>query len=59
LRNVYFGQVTDGEIVDANSGTINAIVVNGRHVENEHLILDAKIITDVSVGYNFTKMLDL
>jgi iron complex outermembrane receptor protein len=56
LRNVYFGQVTDGEIVDANGdGTINAIVVNGRHVENEHLILDAKIITDVSVGYNFTK----
>jgi iron complex outermembrane receptor protein len=54
------GQVTDGEIVDANGdGTINAIVVNGRHVENEHLILDAKIITDVSVGYNFTKMLDL
>jgi iron complex outermembrane receptor protein len=51
-----FGQVTDGEIVDANGdGTINAIVVNGRHVENEHLILDAKIITDVSVGYNFTK----
>jgi iron complex outermembrane receptor protein len=38
-----FGQVTDGEIVDANGdGTINAIVVNGRHVENEHLILDAK-----------------
>ncbi|MFV8354438.1 TonB-dependent receptor domain-containing protein [Flavobacterium sp. XS2P14] len=56
LRNVYFGQVTDGEIVDANGdGTINAIVVNGRHVENEHLILDAKIITDISVGYNFTK----
>lgn len=56
LRNVYFGQVTDGEIVDANSdGTINAIVVNGRHVENEHLILDAQIITDLSVGYNLNK----
>jgi hypothetical protein len=25
-----------------SDGTINAIVVNGRHVENEHLILDAK-----------------
>jgi iron complex outermembrane receptor protein len=56
LRNVYFGQVTDGEIVDANGdGQIKAIVVNGKAIENEHLILDAKIITDLSVGYNFTK----
>ena len=56
LRNVYFGQVTDGEVVDANGdGLINAIVVNGKAIENEHLILDAKIITDLSVGYNFTK----
>ncbi len=56
LRNVYFGQVTDGEIVDANGdGKINAINANGFAVENEHLVLDAKIITDLSVGYNFTK----
>ena len=56
LRNVYFGQVTDGEIVDANGdGQINAIVVNGRAVENEHSVLAANIITDLSVGYNFTK----
>jgi len=56
LRNVYFGKVTDGEIVDANSdGKIDAIVVNNQAIENEHLILSAKVITDLSVGYNFTK----
>jgi iron complex outermembrane receptor protein len=56
LRNVYFGQVTDSEVVDANGdGRINAINANGFAVENEHLVLDAKIITDLSVGYNFNK----
>jgi iron complex outermembrane receptor protein len=42
--------VTDGEIVDVNGdGQIKAIVVNGKAIENEHLILDAKIITDLSI----------
>lgn len=52
LRNVYFGQVTDPNIADTNGdGTINAIVVNGKAVENEHPIWAAKVITDLSVGF--------
>lgn len=55
LRNVYFGEVTDPNIADANGdGTINAIVVNGKVVENEHPVWAAKIITDLSVGFKIT-----
>ena len=55
LRNVYFGEVTDPNIADANNdGTINAIVVNNQAVENEHPVWAAKIITDLSVGFKIT-----
>ncbi len=55
LRNVYFGQVTDPNIVDANGdGRINAIVVNNQVVENEHPTWDARIVTDLSVGYKIS-----
>ena len=60
LRNVYFGQVTDPNSADINGdGFVNAIVVNGQAVEDEHPIWGAKTITDLSVGYNFTKSLIL
>ena len=60
LRNVYFGQVTDPNSADINGdGFVNAIVVNGQAVEDEHPIWGAKTITDLSVGYNFTKSLTL
>ena len=55
LRNVYFGQVTDPNIVDANGdGRINAIVVNNQVVENEHPTWDARIVTDLSIGYKIS-----
>ncbi|MBE0391266.1 TonB-dependent receptor [Flavobacterium sp. PL002] len=55
LRNVYFGQVTDPNIADANGdGIINAIVVNDQAVENEHPIWSARVITDLSVGYKIS-----
>ena len=55
LRNVYFGQVTDPNIADANGdGKINAIVVNSQAIENEHPIWGARIITDLSVGFKIT-----
>ena len=55
VRNVYFGQVTDPNIADANGdGRINAIVVNNKAVENEHPVWAAKIITDLSVGYKIS-----
>ncbi|MBG6111432.1 iron complex outermembrane receptor protein [Flavobacterium sp. CG_9.10] len=55
LRNVYFGEVTDPNVADANGdGTINAIVVNNKAVENEHPVWGAKIITDLSVGFKIT-----
>ena len=61
LRNVYFGQVTDPNVADVNGdGTINAIVVNNKAVENEHPVWGARIITDLSVGYkvsNSTKII--
>lgn len=60
LRNVYFGEVTDPNIADANGdGTISAIIVNNKVVENEHPVWAARIITDFSVGYkvsNSTKV---
>lgn len=56
LRNVYFGEVTDPNTADVNGdGYVGAIVVNGQAVENEHPVWGAKIITDFSVAYNFTK----
>jgi len=56
LRNVYFGQVTDPNIADVNGdGKINAIVVNGSAVENEHPIWSARVITDLSVGYKVSE----
>lgn len=52
LRNVYFGKVTDPNTVDVNGdGMIGAIVVNGQAVENEHPVWGARVITDLSVGY--------
>lgn len=55
IRNVYFGEVTDPNSVDVNGdGFVNAIVVNGAAVENEHPVWGDKIITDFSVGYKFT-----
>lgn len=56
LRNVYFGEVTDPNTVDANGdGRIEAVPVNGFAVEVEHPVWGAKIITDFTVSYNFTK----
>ncbi|CAM2998058.1 TonB-dependent receptor [Flavobacterium frigoris] len=56
LRNVYFGQVTDPNIADTNGdGKINAIVVNGSAVENEHPIWSGRVITDLSVGYKVSE----
>ena len=56
LRNVYFGEVTDPNVVDVNGdGKIGAIIVNGFAVENEHPIVKSNIITDLSIGFNFTK----
>ncbi|MDD5152174.1 MAG: TonB-dependent receptor, partial [Flavobacterium sp.] len=60
LRNVYFGQVTDPNTVDLNgNGFIDAIVVNGRAVENEHPVWGGNIITDFSIGYNLNKQAKL
>ncbi len=60
LRNVYFGVVTDPNVADVNGdGLINAIVVNGKAVENEHPIWGARIITDLSVSYSLTKQAKL
>ncbi|MCG9793247.1 TonB-dependent receptor [Flavobacterium algicola] len=56
LRNVYFGQVTDPNIADANGdGKINAIIVNDQVVENEHPHWGARIVTDLSVGYKISR----
>ena len=56
LRNVYFGQVTDPNTADANGdGVVNTAVVNGKTVAVEHPVWGAKVITDLSVGYNFMK----
>lgn len=51
LRNTYFGKVTSPDIIDANGdGTISP---------NEHQEITDKIITDVSVAYQFTKNIGL
>lgn len=60
LRNVYFGVVTDPNTADVNGdGKIEAIAVNGYAVEIEHPVWGARIITDLSVGYSFTKSIKL
>ena len=56
LRNVYFGAVTDPNTVDANGdGKIDGAIINGQVVEKEHPVWGGKVITDLSVAYNFTK----
>ena len=56
LRNVYFGAVTDPNTVDANGdGRVDGAIINGQVVETEHPVWGGKVITDLSVAYNFTK----
>jgi len=56
LRNVYFGEVTDPNTVDVNGdGRIEGAIVNGQVVEIEHPVWSSRVITDFTVGYNFTK----
>jgi iron complex outermembrane receptor protein len=56
LRNVYFGEVTDPNTVDVNGdGRIEGAIVNGQVVEVEHPVWSSRVITDLSVSYNFTK----
>ncbi|OPC00731.1 TonB-dependent receptor [Elizabethkingia meningoseptica] len=60
LRNVYFGKVTDPNTVDVNgNGIIESQVINGQAVETEHPVWGGRIITDLSVGYKFSKTLKL
>lgn len=51
LRNTYFGKVTSPDIIDANGDGIIS--------PNEHQEITDKIITDVSVAYQFTKNIGL
>ncbi|NGY38218.1 TonB-dependent receptor [Flavobacterium sp. XN-5] len=56
LRNVYFGEVTDPNTVDVNGdGRIEGAIINGQIVETEHPVWGGKVITDLSIAYNFTK----
>ena len=56
LRNVFFGAVTDPNTVDANGdGKIDGAIINGQVVETEHPVWGGKVITDLSIAYNFTK----
>jgi iron complex outermembrane receptor protein len=56
LRNVYFGAVTDPNTVDVNGdGRIEGAIINGQVVETEHPVWGGKVITDLSVAYNFTE----
>lgn len=56
VRNGFFGKVTDPNAGDANKdGRIDATVINGKAVEIEHPVWTARVITDLSVGYSFTK----
>lgn len=60
LRNVYFGKVTDPNVVDVNGdGIVEARVINGQAVEVEHPVWGGRVITDFSVGYNFSKSFKL
>ena len=51
LRNTYFGKVTSPDIIDADG--------NGIVEPNEHQQITPKIITDLSVAYQFTKNIGL
>ncbi|MFP3833376.1 TonB-dependent receptor plug domain-containing protein [Chryseobacterium sp. SIMBA_028] len=51
LRNTYFGKVTGADILDANGDGITEF--------NEHQKIGDKIITDLSVAYQFTKNIGL
>lgn len=56
LRNVYFGAVTDPNTVDVNGdGRIEGAIINGQIVETEHPVWGGKVITDLSVAFNFTE----
>jgi iron complex outermembrane receptor protein len=56
LRNVYFGEVTDPNTVDVNGdGRIEGAIINDQIVETEHPVWGGKVITDLSIAYNFTK----
>ncbi|WP_016990721.1 TonB-dependent receptor [Flavobacterium sp. ACAM 123] len=56
LRNVYFGEVTDPNTVDVNGdGRIEGSIINGQVVETEHPVWGGKVITDLSVAFNFTE----
>ncbi|MGC5746738.1 TonB-dependent receptor plug domain-containing protein [Chryseobacterium sp. NFX27] len=55
LRNVYFGEVTDPNAMDANGdGIISGEIINGQAVATEHPVWGGKVITDLSVGYKFS-----
>lgn len=51
LRNTYFGKVTGADVLDANGDGIIGF--------NEHQQITAKIITDISFAYQFTKNVGL
>ncbi|PWN62059.1 TonB-dependent receptor plug domain-containing protein [Chryseobacterium oncorhynchi] len=51
LRNTYFGKVTGADVLDANGDGIIEF--------NEHQKIGDKIITDLSVAYQFTKNIGL
>ncbi|MGU3373554.1 TonB-dependent receptor plug domain-containing protein [Chryseobacterium sp. M5A1_1a] len=51
LRNTYFGKVTGADVLDANGDGITEF--------NEHQKIGDKIITDISVAYQFTKNIGL
>lgn len=60
LRNVYFGKVTDPNVMDANGdGIISGEIINGQAVATEHPVWGGKVITDLSVGYKFSNQFRL
>ena len=60
LRNGFFGKVTDPNTGDANrDGKIDASIINGKIVETEHPVWTGRVITDLSVTYNFSKAVGL
>ncbi|SMC64158.1 TonB-dependent receptor plug domain-containing protein [Chryseobacterium sp. YR221] len=60
VRNVYFGKVTDPNTTDVNGdGIVDSNIINGKQVPVEHPVWGGKVITDLSIGYKFTKGLRL
>ncbi|MDC8105757.1 TonB-dependent receptor plug domain-containing protein [Chryseobacterium sp. PTM-20240506] len=47
LRNSFFGKVTDADVLDAN--------FDGVVGKQEHFVLNNRFVTDLSVGYDFSK----